>query len=131
MSPLAPNRPQSFERATANQELVPDLSPKYVYSLGDLYGMRHNQRRSPDLSNRNVLASISRSPPPVASSNPNGYSNVFNFNLMASALNQMHSDRRLFDQHRAPTRHQNYHNGHMSNGERHRQSYQGKFLHDL
>lgn len=131
MSPLAPHSSQMFNHSTPNQRhslLGPSNGAKFVYSLGDLYGMRHSQSRAPNLGNRGVLASISRQPPVVSNA---AFPNLFNFNLMSSSLNQIHTDRRPQNQHRPSFRHQNHYNGgHMNNGERQRQPNQGK-LHDL
>lgn len=125
MSPLAPqmNGMQRFNRGTNNPRSLidPTNERKFVYSLGDLYEMRHSQGRVPNLGNRNVLSSISR-PNPV--------------HQMSSALGQIYGDRRTQNQHRIEPRHQNRHNGgHMNNGtmndERQRQPNRGKVLHDL
>lgn len=129
MSPLAPhmNGSQTFNRGTSNQQhslLGPSAGTKHVYSMGDLYGMRHSQSRAPNLGNRGVLASISRAQS-VASNT--AFPNLFNFDLLSSSLNQIHTDRRPHNRHRPSMGHQN-HSGHMSNGERQRQPNQGKLL---
>lgn len=141
MSPLAPqmNGFQRFNHTRDNQRLLidPTLSNnehKVVYSLDDLYGMRHSQSRVPNLGNRNILSSISRTDAVPGTNFPN----MFNFNLMSSALGQIHGDRRTQHHNRPAPRHQNYHNGgHMNNGvgnhgERYRQPNRGKTSsHDL
>lgn len=103
------NGSHAFNHGTSNQQhslLSPSTGAKYVYSLGDLYGMRHSQSRAPNLGNRDVLALISRQPPVVSNA-------VFS----------------NFNRHFPPFRHQNYYNGgHMNNGERQRQPNQGKLV---
>lgn len=140
MSPLAPqmNGNHRFNRDTDNPRSLIDPmhsnnEQKFVYSLGDLYGMRHSQMRVPNLGNRNVLSSISR-PNPVPNTN---FPSMFSFNIMSSALGQIHGDRRTQNQPRIAPRHQNrYNGGHMNNGpmnvERQRQPNRGKTeSHDL
>lgn len=118
MSPLAPqmNGNQSFNHDTMSQRnridseriLAPVDTSKVTYSLGDLYGMRHSERRAPNLGDRSVLTSISRPNPGP----PSNYSSAFSFNIMASSLNEIHRDRR---QPNHTPRHQNYGHGHQMN----------------
>lgn len=136
MSPLAPQNSVQTYNDTNQPSLVDPIlsnnSQKLVYSLGDLYGMRHNQSRVPNLGNRNLLSSISRTD--IVSSS--GFPSLFSFNLMSSALGQIHGDRRIQNKYRSAPRYPNHQNGgHMNNGaarvERQRQPNRGKASHDL
>lgn len=130
MSPLAPqmNGIQRFNHSTDIQHSLLDprllnSDQKRVYSLGQLFDMRHSQSRVPNLGNRDVLSSISR-PDAVPGLT---YHNLFNFNLMSSALGQTHGDD-CRSQPQSALRHNQYrHNGgHMNNGDRQRQPNRGK-----
>lgn len=130
MSPLAPqmNGIQTFNHSTDPQRSLidPRLSnndQKFVYSLGELYDMRHSQSRVPNLGNRDLLSSLSRSDAVPGS----GYPNLFSFNLMSSALGQIHGGIRRSQPQSTFRQNQFRHNGgHMNNGDRQRQPNRGK-----
>lgn len=134
MSPLAPqmNGNQSYNRmnqrnlSDSARILAPIDASKVTYSIGDLFEMRHNDRRAPNLGDRSVLASISRLNPGSTAN----YPSAFSFNIMSESVNQIQRDRRR--PHSMP-RHQNQGNGngnHMNNSsnndDRHRQTNRGK-----
>lgn len=71
MSPLAPQRSEELyhiDQDSVTQQNLLNVArilnavaqPKITYSLGDLHRMRHTKSKSPNLSNRILLASISR-----------------------------------------------------------------------
>lgn len=139
MSPLAPQtkaalaqkaataqngvaaEPQIIELTPAASEAAPIVrrnpDRKFIYTISDLFGMRHDQSRAPNLGNRNVLASVSKAP-----ISPNNFSSLFSFNIMSATLDQIQTDRRM---HRQAQR---YHNSGQNgfNGDRHRQMNRGK-----
>lgn len=131
MSPLAPRRSEDLyhidQDSVAQQNFI-DVGrisdAKITYSLGDLYGMRHAESRAPNISNRTLLESISRTHV-MSTLNDNS---SFSTRIMSSAMNQMRRD-----PHRPVQRLQNQINGrHVNSGpntERNRYQSRGK-LHD-
>lgn len=144
MSPLAPqvsntlgllkatnNAIPTVVEPTANVQTRRNVNGKVVYSITDLMEMRHNQSQAPNLPNRNILASISRSEvaPSTGRSDvrptlSSKFSSLISFNLGHNPMD----DRR----HRM----QRQHGGHMNNGfglmgERTRHFNRGKYMFSL
>lgn len=135
MSPLAPpeNGSQSFNhKPSINQHNLIERDPaaKFTYSMGALYGMRHGDRRAPNLGNRLLLESISRSDA-VPTIHGSGTSSQ---NFIASTMERFQRDRRQLNQNRSATMPR--HNRNASNDgqaryrdERQRQPNHGNFEH--
>lgn len=132
MSPLAPTAngfQQNFKENGKNiqsDRILISNDQKVVYSMRDLFGMRHSRSQAPNIKNRYLLASITRpNVYPIAN-----FTNSFSFNIMSSVLSQIPTDRSSYN--RPTSRYdQNYHNGgHMNNGgidgDRQRQMNRGK-----
>lgn len=126
MSPLAPpeNGSQSFDHKTVNQHNLIERGPneKFTYSMGALYGMRHRDRRAPNLGNRLLLESISRVDA-VPSMHGSG---TFSQRITSPTMERFQRDRRQIS---VPPRHNR--NGSndgqaMYRDERQRQSNYGK-----
>lgn len=100
MSPLAPleNGSQSFDQKTENQPSLINRGPndKFTYSMGALYGMRHGDRRVPNLGNRVILESISRMD---AIPSMHG-SSTFSQRIISSTMERFQRDRRQLNHHR-------------------------------
>lgn len=135
MSPLAPpsvNGSQSFNHRAINQRNLIERGPnsKFSYSMGDLYGMRHTESRSPNLGNRSVLESISRSDV-IPSMHVTG---SFSQNIISSTMDRFQRDRRQFNQNRLAAGPRLNRNGSYdgqtnyrdANGEREGQTIRGK-----
>lgn len=111
MSPLAPPESgnQSFNRKPdVNQHNLIERDPneKFTYSMGALYGMRHRDRRAPNLGNRFLLESISRSSDAILSVHSAG--GTFSQSITSSTMDRLQRDRRQLNQNRpaaVPPRH--------------------------
>lgn len=131
MSPLAPpeNGSQSFDHKSKNQHNLIDRDPneKFTYSISSLYGMRHRDRRAPNLGNNSLLESISRTDA-VPSVNGSG---TFSQRIISSTMERFQRDRRQLNHNRpvaAPRHNRNGSNDGqaMYRDERQRQPNHGK-----
>lgn len=131
MSPLAPpeNGNQSFNHKTVNQHNLIERSPieKFTYSMGALYGMRHRDRRAPNLGSNVLLESISRNDA-VASVHGSG---TFSQRITSSTMERFQQDRRQLNHNRPAAIPRHNRNGSndgqaMYRDERHRQPNHGK-----